>query len=195
MRDMRRAWLLLMLPSASGHRAAQPMVSRRAVLCASFLPATANAVQLVDDSMGDGATVAVGKIAWQPGSTVEVVDNAALYITARLPSSGGAKVPPLATARYARPVFPFEFRLSTADLTPEYTGMPSSEWETKDLVVSARYDVDGVAATRGPDDLVGRALLSKRGVAANPAAWADHGAYVELQGRGIAGRLLTGGSK
>ena len=118
-----------------------------------------------------------------------------LYVTAKPADSGtgvyaqAGKVPPLAATRFAGPIsFPFEFTLTTADLTPEFKDVEVSRWEARDLVLTARFDTDGVAATRGPDDLVGRGALSKRG-STDSAGWPP--AYVELQGRGIAGKLLT----
>ena len=63
------------------------------------------------------------------------------------------KVPPLAAARFATPVeFPFAFTLTTDDLTPEFSAVEPSKWSGADLTLTARFDVDGVAATRGPDE-------------------------------------------
>ena len=55
--------------------------------------------------------------------TVRVVpaNNVGLYVTA-------GKVPPLATARFASPTFPFDFSLTMADLTQEFSGVPAAEW-------------------------------------------------------------------
>jgi len=82
----------------------------------------------------------------------------ALYVTVRpapLSSLSAGKVPPLATARYSGPIsFPFDFELTTADLTEEYLGAPESTWIGQDLLVAARLDQDGKAATRDPNDLV-----------------------------------------
>lgn len=102
------------------------------------------------------------------------------------------KTVPLATGRFAAPLqFPFAFDLSTADLSVEYQGVVDVEsFDTLDLIVSARWDTDGTAATRGPDDLVGRGSLLKRG-SRDGSSWTKP--VVELQGRGMAGRLLTGG--
>ena len=87
----------------------------------------------------------------------------ALYVTVRVVPSNNVgryvvagKVPPLATARFGSPItFPFEVALLANDLTPEYAAIPREEWQLQDLTVSARWDVDGTAATRDPDDLVG----------------------------------------
>ena len=100
-------------------------------------------------------------------------------------------MPPLAASRFAGPLaFPYRFELTSSDLTPEWVGVPESEWRACDLIISARLDTDGVAATRQPEDLVGRATLRKAGASSGWKA-----TDVELQGRGLTGRLLTGGSK
>ena len=102
------------------------------------------------------------------------------------------KVPPLATFRAQGPVtFPYSFTLSDpTDVTPEFSNTPPAEWEREDLLVAARLDMDGIAATRGPDDLVGRSGVRKNNKV-EPDAWQP--ASIELQGRGLTGRLLTGG--
>jgi len=146
------------------------------------------------------AVVATGIVTLQPGaSTGANAAPGALYVTVRPAEAtagalqAGAKVVPLATARFAAPIsFPFAFTLTTSDLTAEYAGVEGSAYQALDLTVSARLDGDGVAATRGPDDLVGRGLLRKVG-SLSPSDW--QAAAVELQGRGLAGRLLTGGAK
>ena len=145
------------------------------------------------------AIVARGSVALQKNGAAVGSDaaGAALYVTAKPADSStgvfatAGKVPPLAAARFPSPLeFPYAFELSTDNLTPEFSSVPSQTWSGTDLVITARYDTDGVAATRGPDDLVGRATLIKRG-AADPGGWGP--AVVELQGRGMAGKLLTGG--
>ena len=141
-------------------------------------------------------TVAVGSVQVQPGVSAAGAEGnaAALYVTAKPVDNSFAsagKTPPLAAARYPSPIqFPFDFALSTKDLTQEFLALDASVWEAKDLSITARWDVDGVAATRSPEDLVGRGGLSKKGTS-DPASWTS--ASVELQGRGIAGRMLTGG--
>ena len=127
--------------------------------------------------------VALGTVKVKDGVTQPSQERGALYVTARIPPNrlSAGKVPPLATARYAAPVtFPFEVRLTAADLTPEYAGVPASEWSGQDLTLSARWDCDGTAATRDPDDLVGRGQV----VGGRPAV-------VVLEGRGLTGRVLT----
>ena len=62
-------------------------------------------------------------------------------------------------------------------------GSSSAWWKDEDLVVSARFDSDGVAATRDPTDLVGRGFYSSKS-SQDPVA-------VELQGRGLFGKSVT----
>jgi len=119
--------------------------------------------------------------------------NSALYVTARpnrpdnvpkaiLDGSRG-KSPPVLTARFESPTFPFDFNLSENNLTPEGSAKNDDTfwWAADDLIVSARWDSDGVAATRSPDDLVGRTLW-KRGSAKF---------VLDLQGRGSFGKFAT----
>lgn len=120
----------------------------------------------------------------------------ALYITCRpdrpdnvpkaiLDGSRG-KAPPVLTARFERPTFPFSFHLTEADFTIE--GKPASEgedpfWLNDDLIVSARLDMDGIAATRSPEDLVGRTVYEqKKG---------GEAVQLDLTGRGAFGKFAT----
>ena len=99
--------------------------------------------------------VAVGSVGIKSGVAEPMQDGGALYVTVRvIPSNNvgtyvtAGKVPPLATARIASPIsFPYEVQLTTADLTPEYAGVPRKEWQQQDLTISARWDTDGTAAT------------------------------------------------
>jgi len=179
---------------------APPTTTRRSILLAGAASCVGGwtFAALALPACGSRA-VATGTISLQPG--VRAVDDAsaALYVTARPAESvggalqAGTKVVPLATARYSSPIaFPFDYCLTLDNLTAEYQSADATTYETLDLLVSARLDGDGVAATRGPDDLVGRGLL-KKAASREPAQW--RAAPVELQGRGLTGRLLTGGSK
>jgi len=135
---------------------------------------------------------------------VSIGSQSALYVTARptgttnvpraiLDGSNG-KSPPVLAARIpleGKPdSFPLKFSLSDEDLTVE--GAASSRedgrywFENQDLVVSARLDSDGVAATRDPRDLVGRAQYS---------AAKDEEVVMQLRGRGIGGRFVTAKAK
>jgi len=129
----------------------------------------------------------------------------ALYVTARpnrpdnvpraiLDGSRG-KPPPILAARFESPTFPFDFQLSEKDLTPEGMGNNDSQqsanssgfwWGADDLIVSARWDSDGVAATRSPEDLVGRNMW-KRASKSDDSA----GFVLDLQGRGSFGKFAT----
>jgi hypothetical protein len=129
-----------------------------------------------------------------------------LYITVRpqrpdnvpkaiLAGSNG-KPPPVLACRISNPVFPYVFELTTMDLTPEgaYILDRSREkywFEGENLIVSARWDTDGVASTRDPPDLVGRSQYSVPSSMWNE----ERPLIVELSGRGIAGKLVTGRSK
>jgi len=151
-----------------------------------------------------------GVVTLQPGTQIETTGVPqpftespkipALYVTARpnkpdnvpkaiLDGSRG-KPPPVLIARFPLTLndpeqqFPFHFSFSEADLTVE----GQSQWfvSTKeDLIVSARLDLDGVAATRDPGDLVGR------GVALGATLKSDDEVIVQLQGRGIGGKFVT----
>ena len=139
--------------------------------------------------------IGTGTVRIQAGATPTDSPTAALYVTARLVPSNVAplyvtagKVPPLAAARFPAPTFPFDFKLDATNLTPEWAGVAPAEWATQDLVISARLDSDGTAATRDPEDLVGRGELKKNS-AQEPGRWSA--ADVELQGRGLTGRILT----
>ena len=143
------------------------------------------------------------------GTDVELTASSktsALYITCRpdkpdnvpgaILTGTRGKPPPVMAARFENPAFPFEFSLSSPkDLTVEGAsdGIKSTAtldpalfwWNKDDLVVSARWDSDGVAATRSPEDLVGRGTW-KRGV---------NSVEVPLTGRGAFGKFATSGSK
>ena len=150
----------------------------------------------------DGVPFVRGTVSLQPG-TEATRTAGALYVTARpdrpdnvpgaILSGTRGKPPPVASARYTSPIsFPFDFELGDADLTAEgaavIEGSSSSArwWSGEDLVVSARFDSDGVAATRDPGDLVGRGFSSGQ-----PAERIQ----VRLQGRGVGGRLITSKAK
>ena len=130
-------------------------------------------------------------------STDEIGPGAALYVTCRpnrpdnvpkaIIDGSRGKTPPVLAARFPDPKFPFDFTLTAENLTPEgasmVEGSSSAWWKDEDLVVSARFDSDGVAATRDPTDLVGRGFYSSKS-SQDPVA-------VELQGRGLFGKSVT----
>ena len=160
-------------------------------------------------------TFVEGTVSLPPGSTIPVMTTTtlesqtpALYITARpdkadnvpraiLEGSRG-KPPPVLAARISNPVFPFSFSLTDLDLTVEGAskvqhvveqGSTRSHtllwWKNLDLVISARWDSDGVAATRDPNDLVGRGIFQVS---------SGNSVMVPLQGRGLTGKFVTGKS-
>lgn len=138
-----------------------------------------------------------------PQDSPDEFASAALYITARpnkadnvpraiLDGSNG-KPPPVLAARIPQPVFPLNFSLTSLDLTQEGAALISGAendtfwFEGMDLIVSARFDSDGVAYTRDPTDLVGRSIFN--------AKHSDAGVTVPLTGRGFTGKMVTGKSK
>jgi len=115
----------------------------------------------------------------------------------------GGKAPPVLTARFPLPsstegesVFPFSFQLTEMDVTEEGSfnndnntmdNQPRSYWWTNEpLVISARLDSDGIAATRDPEDLVGR-TSGRVGATKEDGG----GVVLELQGRGLFGKSVT----
>ena len=166
---------------------------RRALLATTAAAALPQLPSVADDS---DDLVALGTVRIKPGNEAVGATEAsgALYVTVRvIPQNNvtAGKVPPLATVRFASPIaFPYEVQLRNSDLTPEFAGVPRKDWETQDLIFSARWDTDGTAATRGPDDLVGRGVVEKFGKLES-SQWRR--AEVVLEGRGLTGRLLTGG--
>eukprot|EP00986_Skeletonema_menzelii_P021419 scaffold34472_cov200-Skeletonema_menzelii.AAC.1 len=146
----------------------------------------------------DSTTFVMGTASLQSGlSNDNIESGSALYVTCRpnrpdnvpkaiLDGSRG-KPPPVLAARFENPQFPFEFSLTTDNLTPEGASAVDGSsgtiwWSGEDLVVSARLDSDGVAATRDPNDLVGRGFYSPK---------TKDAAMIELQGRGMFGKAVT----
>ncbi len=172
-----------------------------------------------DDQSTKNRNILKGKIDIQSGIVIpDDISTSALYITARpnavvdvpraiLDGSNG-KAPPVLAARFPNVIqFPYEFELSLNDLTVEgsskladadndstssASASSSYWWEGKDLVVSARWDTDGIAATRNPTDLVGRGMYT---VGKNENIDSNNIVSVQLQGRGFTGKLITGGKQ
>mmetsp|Transcript_16356 Transcript_16356/g.39144 ORF Transcript_16356/g.39144 Transcript_16356/m.39144 type:complete len:250 (+) Transcript_16356:43-792(+) len=180
------------------------MPSRRAAVAAAVsVILVSHPSSIVSASVPEETTYVRGKVALPSGLSVDetvVGPDAALYVTARpnrpdnvpraiLDGSRG-KPPPVLSARFSNPKFPFDFALTSLNFTPEgastVEGMSDNDvwWSGEDLIVSARLDSDGVAATRDPTDLVGRGIYSTAAVAASPVS-------IELQGRGIFGKSVT----
>lgn len=99
------------------------------------------------------------------------------------------KPPAILTSRTQAPFsFPKEIVLNgQADLTPEGLGL-LTKWQAgkQSLIVSARLDVDGIAATRNAEDLIGKAVVSKDAVSGK---WI--GCEIDLEDRGLGGRIVT----
>lgn len=112
--------------------------------------------------------------------------DTALYVTARPTENSGAdqvwqgrRVPPVLTTRVAKPSDLCAI-LTEKDVTPE--GLTWDGWKTGPLVVSARLDTDGMASTRNATDLVGQGSIAAK----------QSTVTIPLQGRGLAGKILTG---
>ncbi|KAL7529349.1 hypothetical protein ACHAXR_003903 [Thalassiosira sp. AJA248-18] len=178
------------------------MPSRRAVVAAAasaLLVVTGVPPSALSAPVPDEKVYVRGVSTLQSGVSIETIGpDAALYVTARpnrpdnvpraiLDGSRG-KPPPVLSARFANPTFPFDFTLTSQNFTPEGASMIEGGdnndvwWSGEDLIVSARLDSDGVAATRDPTDLVGRGVYS---------ASSNSDVSVELQGRGLFGKSVT----
>ena len=115
--------------------------------------------------------------------------DAALYVTMRrggAPQAAFSKFkavpePSLAAVRIPMKgkTFPVDFSIPRSALFPDAPALPD---EIKDvaLTVSARLDQDGVAATRGPDDLVGSVYTTPSSA---PAA-------IALEPRGVVSNFM-----
>ena len=97
--------------------------------------------------------------AWDGGNMAALADSTTTMEDGRSPSSVVPPPPPLPTT------------------------LDELWWNKDELIVSVRLDTDGVAATRSPDDLVGRAIWTL-----------DSTRVVEIQltGRGAFGKFATG---
>lgn len=137
-------------------------------------------------------TVSIG--ADVASTTGKLSDGAsALYITVRQDKGVWSdrvrnfKPPPVLSKRISAPMtFPLSFTLdSDADSTEEGAAL-AREWKTgrNPLLVAARLDADGVAATRSPDDLTGQATVELK-----DGAWGK--IDMVLEGRGLTGRFIT----
>ena len=151
----------------------------------------------IDNGNIEGADSS-SKPATQPALYITVRPNRPDNVPKAILDGSRGKSPPILTARFESPVFPFQFNLSERDLTPEgadnkdndqTTNASTFWWAADDLIVSARWDSDGVAATRSPEDLVGRNLW-KRSAAGNGKD-GSVGFVLSLQGRGSFGKLAT----
>jgi hypothetical protein len=130
-------------------------------------------------------------------SVVPSTDKRALYLTVR--QDGGTwndgvrnfKSPPVLSKRIAASDLgqgaPFTVTLdSTADATPEGIALGQDVWLSgkTPLLVTARLDSDGVAATRSEDDLVGQCKIERK-----DDMWGS--IDIAVEGRGLAGKFIT----
>lgn len=130
--------------------------------------------------------------------------SGALYVTARpnaiddvpravLMGTRG-KPPPIASARLPSTLtFPLAIELDDpSDLTPEGATEPARWWADRKLIVSARLDVDGIAATRDPADLVGQAVCTPAPREESAEQQRQRApCSLRLVSRGFGGKLIT----
>ena len=192
------------LAAAIGRRESLPMIIGGALVVAPSL--TWAQGETLAESAILKIRVSLASDAFLP-STTTTTATPALYITCRpdkpdnIPAAilngSRGKPPPVLSARIPQPTFPTTLDLSIPrDLTLEgaWDGISSPTsisppmqpdqlwWKDMDLIVSARWDSDGVAATRSPEDLVGRTIWK---------GGADGIAELELGGRGAFGKFAT----
>lgn len=123
----------------------------------------------VDDAKALAAVVQIkGTVVLDNGAAIPLTnDNAALYITVKQDVGAWTSAvrniqpPALLTKKILSKdlQFPFTTTLdTTSDSTPE--GLNDRSWKSGylPLIITARYDADGVAATRSKDDLIGRTI-------------------------------------
>lgn len=148
-------------------------------------------------SIGRRAAVASLSVAVAPTTIVTGVatldaaaptgDDAALYVTVKK-GAGAQAVAGLVKAAPSPPVaalrvplrdisFPYTFRVVSTDVFPGVADLTGVS-----LTVSARLDQDGVAATRGAEDLVATGFA----VGADPTP-----VQLTLKGRGIVSSFMT----
>ena len=169
--------VLALLASAA---ALAPTVDRRTALALPLAVVPVAARAATDDVIVSGTVSAADAV---------VGPDAALYVTMRrggAPQAAFAKfkaVPEPSLAAVRIPMkgksFPVDFSIPRSALFPDAPALPD---EIKDvaLTVSARLDQDGVAATRGPDDLVGSVYTTPSSA---PAA-------ITLEPRGVVSNFM-----
>jgi len=173
-------------------------VSRRFLKTAASLN-TFVCLSLFNPTSSLALTTLTGSVNIAPGNSLPPGGNVALYFTVRedvgvwQSAVRNFKPPPILSKRVAveKITFPYEFSInSNEDSTEEGTAL-YNQWSSgkNPLLVSARLDEDGVAATRGPNDLIGRgaANYERKG---ETSTWTQ--ADIQLTGRGVAGKLITG---
>jgi hypothetical protein len=145
------------------------------------------------------ATVLNGEITVPPKERVPDTTTTALYITVREDTSvwqsavRNFKPPPVLTKRIPVSLssFPYKFSIDSAFDSTLEGQQTYPQWSSgKGLLISVRIDEDGIAATRGPNDLVGKGTAER---ANRETQWSE--TNIEVTGRGIAGKILTSGNK
>jgi hypothetical protein len=178
------------------------MILQASPLC-SVVPAFA-----IDDGCVNPVVIQCS-VSVRPGVQTPLSDAASLYVTARpdkpdnvpaaILSGTRGKPPPVLAARFplstlSPTTFPYMVDITEANLTPVGVDRGGRWWERDNVSVTARLDSDGVAATRSPDDLIGR-TISRPQVENSQSENCDAGRRqsvdLELQGRGIGGKLIT----
>lgn len=81
--------------------------------------------------------------------------------------------------------FPLQYTISEKEDGTEDVNLQRTKWVGLPMIVSARYDTDGVAATRDETDLVGKGDSSRN----EDDSWQK--ADIELSDRGVGGKLVT----
>lgn len=83
--------------------------------------------------------------------------------------------------------FPLEYSISESADGTEDVGLQRERWVNLPMIISVRYDTDGVAATRDPTDLVGKGDSERK---QDEDTWVN--ANLALSDRGLGGKLVTG---
>mmetsp|Transcript_15972 Transcript_15972/g.48309 ORF Transcript_15972/g.48309 Transcript_15972/m.48309 type:complete len:181 (+) Transcript_15972:20-562(+) len=132
-------------------------------------------------------TVVSGTVSLEKGTTAVTDEGAALYVTLKRGAApqnvasliAATPAPAIGALRFLVKdvTFPFKFAFARDDLFPEYA---DADLTGIQLTLAARLDSDGVAATRGPQDLVGAAFV----------AGGDTSAVLELKPRGLVSGVM-----
>ena len=185
-----------------------------AVVTASPMISDAAETETNQQLSSSGTTILRGVVTLKPGAELTSSASAALYVTAKPETTINApkaiadmfagRPPPVLTARYSistgSDAFPFNFQFTESDVTAEGSYEDPNDkkttnkywWTNDNLVISARFDSDGVAATRDPDDLVGRTFSLIEGNKDDDRLYRyDKDVEIKLQGRGIGGKFIT----
>ena len=147
------------------------------------------------NSFVNSRSVIEGIVSIKDGVPIPSEPTVALYITAKedigLWTAGvrNIRTPPLLTKKIAidsKVIFPLKVSLSEEDLTTEAIAIGQEGFKKlkNGLLISARLDVDGNAATRNERDLLGSGKSDKQ-----DDYYGDFS--VLLEGRGVTGKFLT----